>query len=159
MPHEDKLIAELRSPMLQEALAYWRSKCGDRAMPARADIDPLDIPRLLPNIILFDVLPPDRRLKVRLVGTFVVDMFGGDYTGQYLDEIDFGEVRDKVLRDYSNALALARPLISDHTFRKLGGVLFDIERLIVPLSEDGKRVTMLVAFLDFRERDDQPAWS
>ena len=121
-------------------------------MPARADLDPLDIPRLLPNIILLDVLPPENRLQVRLAGTLVVEMFGADYTGQFLDEIEFGEVRSMVLEAYNAAAAAARPLFSDHRFRKLGGHLFDIERVILPLSTDGEQVQMLLALLDFTPR-------
>lgn len=121
-------------------------------MPGRSDLDPIDIPTLLPHVILLDVIPPNDRLKVRLVGTQVVQMFGADYTGLFLDEINFGEVREKVLRDYNGAVGVARPIFSDHTFRKLGGFLFDIERVILPLSEDGRSVTMLLAVLDFSKR-------
>jgi len=153
MAHTGKPIAEVRSPMLLRAYEYWQSMRGDRVLPARSDLDPLDIPDLLPNVILLDYLPKDHRLKVRLVGTLVVDMYGSDYTGMYLDEIDFGEVRDKVLDDYMSAVTAARPLFSDHVFRQLGGALFDIERLIVPLSEDGTQVTMLLAILDFTRRE------
>jgi hypothetical protein len=36
---------------------YWLKKCGDRLMPARADIDPVEMPRrLLPGICLVDVV-------------------------------------------------------------------------------------------------------
>lgn len=149
-----KPIEEVRSAMLSRAYAYWNAKRGDSPMPARADLDPVDIPRLLPNIILMDVTQPDDRLKVRLVGTLVVTMFGSDYTGLFLDEIDFGQVREKILTEYNGAVTAARPLFSDHPFRKLGGYMFDIERVILPLSEDGRRVTMLLAVLDFTQRND-----
>ena len=32
---------------------YWRTKCGERRMPARSDIDPVEMPRqLLPESAL-----------------------------------------------------------------------------------------------------------
>ncbi|MDF1791124.1 MAG: PAS domain-containing protein [Thalassobaculaceae bacterium] len=147
-----KAIADVRSPLLLQAFHYWDDIRGEAAMPGRSDLDPIDIPTLLPHVILLDVIPPNDRLKVRLVGTQVVQMFGADYTGLFLDEINFGEVREKVLRDYNGAVGVARPIFSDHTFRKLGGFLFDIERVILPLSEDGRSVTMLLAVLDFSKR-------
>lgn len=151
-----KPVADAQSPLLHEVHAYWRAKCGDRAMPARADLDPIDIPELLPNLILIDVIPPSGRLRVRLVGTWIVNQFGRDYTGRYLDEIDFGEAQDEIVREYSAAAAAAYPVCSDHRYRNLGGQIYDIERLILPLSEDGERVSMLLIVLDFTERSASP---
>ena len=51
---------------LSALLDYWRSKCRARAMPARADIDPAEIPRLLPYLMLLDM--PKGRLRYRLAG-------------------------------------------------------------------------------------------
>ena len=120
-------------------------------MPARADLDPRDIPRLLPGIILVDVMPPDDRLRVRLAGTQVVEIYGSDYTGRYLDEIYFGEQRDKVLADYSYPVTHRQPICSDHKFHTVSDIAYDIERLIMPLSEDGERVNMLFSYLSFRQ--------
>jgi hypothetical protein len=49
------------SPLQQRALAYWESKRRGRAMPSRKDIEPTEIPDLLANVVLVDVLqdPPD----------------------------------------------------------------------------------------------------
>lgn len=61
---------------LRELLEYWRSKRGSRLMPARADIDPIEIPTLLPIIGLVDVLDGGARFRFRLLGTEVVDAAG-----------------------------------------------------------------------------------
>ena len=124
-------------------------------MASRADFDPVEMPTLLPFIILLDVESPGGRLKVRLAGTKVVEMFGRDYTGEYLDEIDFGDVREKVLRDYGLAVSERRPVFSDHEFRKPNDYRHAIERAILPLSNDDTTVNMLIAVLDF-ERLPEP---
>jgi hypothetical protein len=122
-------------------------------MPSRSDIDPVDIPRLLSNTILIDIVPPRKRLRVRLVGTEVVRRFRGDYTGEWLDEIDFGKQTHKILNDYSYAAIFPKPLFSDHKFRNLIDWLTDIERVILPLSDDGNSPNMLFAVLDFEISD------
>ena len=43
-----------RDPSLQTLLAYWYRKRGDRLMPSRADIDPSEFPKLLPNVMLYN---------------------------------------------------------------------------------------------------------
>jgi hypothetical protein len=49
--------SELSAPRLRQAFAYWRGKLAGRAMPARRDIDPVDVPTLLSYVMLADVLP------------------------------------------------------------------------------------------------------
>ena len=151
-----KPVETARSTLIREIHRYWADKCDGRAMPARTDLDPLDIPKLLPNIILIDVVPPDDRLKVRLIGTWIVHMFDRDYTGEFLDELDFGEAGQEIVQEYSEAVHAAEPICSDHRSRTLAGKFYDIERVILPLSNDGVRVTMLLIALDFTERPAPP---
>src|ERR1043166_5771842 len=68
---------------------YWRAKRGARAMPRRADIDPTEMdPRLLPNLMLTEVVDGGRRFRFRLVGTGVVSGIVSDLTGRYVDEVN-----------------------------------------------------------------------
>src|SRR5947207_13056937 len=53
---------------LQRLYAYWRHKAADRSLPSRADLDPVEIPKLLPHIMLIDVLPSGG-YHYRLIGT------------------------------------------------------------------------------------------
>lgn len=139
----------IESPRLQALYAYWNERRAGRPMPSRADFDPIDIPRLLPNLILMDVEPNTRRLKVRVAGTTVVEMYGSDYTGRYLDEIDFGDRRAAVLYDYNTCLQTKQAYVSEHSFWTDRDVTYRIERVILPLSDDGEAVSHLVAGLEF----------
>lgn len=69
---------------------YWLERAAGTAMPARRDIRPADIPRLLPNISLIDVEPPPRRFRFRLAGTRIRDIYDREVTGLYLDDLDWG---------------------------------------------------------------------
>ena len=71
---------------LQEAFEYWRGKAAGRPMPCRADIDPTEIPRLLPHVMLVDVLDGGR-YRYRLIGTENASAHGFEATGRYLDEV------------------------------------------------------------------------
>lgn len=144
-------LSALTDKNLRAAYGYWDAKRAGRSMPSRSDIDPQEIPRLLPSIILIDVLPPDDRLRVRLAGTMVVETYGEDYTGRYLDQIYFGEQRDNVLRDYRAAVASRLPHYGQHRFHNVNDITYEIERIILPLSNDDSSVNMLMAVLSFRE--------
>ena len=50
-------IEEPLGAMLLALHEYWTRKRGDRRMPTRADLDPLDMIPLLPNLFLVNVRP------------------------------------------------------------------------------------------------------
>ena len=84
---------------------YWAEKCGDRAMPARADIDPIEMPKhLLRGICIVDVVADERRYVYRLVGTGDVEVRGNDPTGKSVLEGFFGPSADDVLGCYDKVV-------------------------------------------------------
>ena len=71
----------IKDKRLLALYSYWESKRGDRSMPARADIDPAEIPSLLSIILLMDTSTAGE-YRYRLVGTEIVRWLGRDTTGQ-----------------------------------------------------------------------------
>ncbi|HWK44161.1 MAG TPA: PAS domain-containing protein [Stellaceae bacterium] len=59
--------------MIDEAYGYWQSLNAVRSPPARRDIDPTAIPRLLGSIMLTDVLPSPPHFRYRLIGQHIAD--------------------------------------------------------------------------------------
>jgi hypothetical protein len=142
----------LEAPMLRSALAVWQAARGDKAMPSRADIDVLKIPRqVLSHILFIDIEPgPPERFRWRLIGTHVTDMLGRDSTGRYFDELYPPEAAAVLLTGPRWAMAHKRPV------RTLGNAAFAdkqhirSENLDMPLSEDGDRVSMIFIATVFR---------
>jgi hypothetical protein len=75
-------IAEPADPIVAAIFGYWEGKRGGRRMPSRADIDPAELRRLLPNVMLYEVVAPGRLYTIRLVGGAIVDFYGVNSTGQ-----------------------------------------------------------------------------
>ncbi|WP_430435732.1 PAS domain-containing protein [Oceanibaculum nanhaiense] len=146
----------LLAPALQPLLAYWKSRCDAERLPARADIDPLDIPRLLPFLYLVDVehqtggtMP--YRFRYRLVGTGIVERNGGDPTGHYLDDFENRPFHETIVADYARCAAERRPVAASRRFMDSSGRHWPYQRLVLPLSENGLDVNMLLggnAFAD-----------
>ena len=68
---------------------YWMAKKGDRLMPTRADMEPSEMKDLLPHVILTRLEYEPFRVLYKLVGRRAVENAGMDYSGRYLDELDF----------------------------------------------------------------------
>lgn len=136
---------------LLEALDYWRLRAAGKPMPSRADIDPCDIPKLLPDIMLVDVLPSGR-YRYRLIGTSNAQEQGVNATGRHLDEVLPGpEYKAHVLALYDECVRTRRPLYSECRF--LAPPRRNPERhtkvLFLPLSEDGEAVNMVLVMQVF----------
>ncbi len=48
---------------------YWLIIKGERVMPKRTDFDPMQIPKVLPYILMEDVLHDPLKFKIRLIGS------------------------------------------------------------------------------------------
>jgi hypothetical protein len=126
---------------------YWLAKCGNRSMPARADIDPVEVPRqLLPGICIVDVVTDERRYVYRLVGTGDVEVRGNDPTGKSVLEGYFGPSAEDALSCYDRVVATCAPLLDPTPFTAPSGKWINEETLFLPLSDDDKRVNKILVF-------------
>jgi hypothetical protein len=86
-------------------------------MPARTDIDPIEIPaHLLPGLSIVDVVPDDRRHVYRLVGRVDVEVRGKDPTGQPVIDGHFGHPAEDALSCYDKVVATREPLLDSTPF-------------------------------------------
>jgi hypothetical protein len=130
---------------IDEAFGYWRAKAACRAMPSRADIDPIDIARLLPDVMLVE-REPGGRYRYRLIGTENARAQGINATGRYLDEVLPGpEYRAHVLALYDECVRERRALYSECLFFPPGRSQPErhTKVLFMPLSPDGVIVNMI----------------
>ncbi|WP_193367859.1 PAS domain-containing protein [Pelagibius marinus] len=77
----------LRQDYAGDLFTYWCEARGPAVMPPLSAIDPVRLPRAcLPYISVLDVERSPFRLRARLTGSALVDQFGLNQTGHYLDE-------------------------------------------------------------------------
>lgn len=68
----EDVTRNVRGRVLDLGFDYWEAKIVDGRLPPSRDIEPLDIPCLLPQIILFYVVRDPWNFRFRLIGTNVV---------------------------------------------------------------------------------------
>src|SRR5262245_6013493 len=81
-PIEVRMLGWPEDEDIQQLHALWLAKRGTRAMPARSELDPVEFRRLLPHIMLVDVLPPPDFYRVRLSGEAINEFYGGSIAGR-----------------------------------------------------------------------------
>jgi hypothetical protein len=132
---------------LMEGYEYWRRKAGDRRMPRRADIDPAEIPKLLPHVRLIDVIGPGR-YRYRLVGTEIQMFHGTNPTGRYVHEVLAGAIGARIIAVYDECVRDRRAIYFEYEFLALdgSGLHRRSKVLFAPLSEDDTAVNQVLVF-------------
>lgn len=131
---------------------YWLQRRGDRIAMLRADLDPVEIPRLLPQLILSEVADGGRSIRYRLVGTDIVTAHGSDYTGKTIEELTTGSTVAFTKTIYGIVVTQGVPVYSEGNFRWAGKEHRWTKRLHLPLTRDGVTIDMVLAGQVFEER-------
>jgi len=140
----------LKSERLGLLYDYWlRIRPAPDRLPGRAHLDPLDIPAILPWVILFDMGERPADTRYRLIGTSIVDRVGRDFTGRLLSEGYWGHDTDKVLEDYWAVAQAGLPALWRRRMVDREGLPQVYDYLLLPLAADGKRVDILLAGVAF----------
>ncbi len=147
-------IGQVGSPKIHQLHAYWQEKRDGRAMPRRRDIDPADLKALLPDLMVGDYEPSPFRVRFRLVGTRLTEIHGLDFTGLYLDQLDFGD-DDPVDWSNMNRLIFERkaPLYGKSSTPCSDGRDISFEFATFPLSDDGVTANRWVGVEDYENLD------
>jgi hypothetical protein len=141
---EARFIDAPRDAVLRALYDYWNKVRGTRKMPSRADIDPVEIPKLLPYILLWNATPGGG-YTIRLVGEEVQRFFGRNATGEAAGS-DMTPRSAELMIGILDAVATERvPKFregkahwhQDKAYR-------DYEACFLPLSADGETVDIIL---------------
>jgi hypothetical protein len=127
----------LACPAPRKFRDHWLGLSNGGPMPRREALDPIDIPALLPHIVLVDVFRDPLRLKYRLIGTFVTTLAERDATNRFIDRDLYGEALEAMMWPYQQVLEQGRPAAT------LSPVLFaerdwhNVENVFLPFGADG----------------------
>lgn len=137
-----RTVETVTDPRILRVHDYWRAARGGKPMPARADIDPLDLVYCLGWICLVDVIDEGagHRFRFRLDGSRLTQLTGMDLTGRYADEVGEAQYRDFVVAIYDRVVATKAPVFIANLahWRDRG---YRVEQVALPLSNDGVTVT------------------
>lgn len=123
---------------------YWRCKRGRRSMPSRDDIDPADIPALLPYISIVHRI--DGQYRFRLFGSEMAEQFGRDLTG-YVVGSGASNAPQAIAALHAvgeQVYTGARPLFATGRHLTRSGVTQHVSTLLLPLSNDDVAVDKII---------------
>lgn len=145
------------TPLLRQAHDYWDGKRRGRIMPARVEIDPLEMIALLPHLILMDVLRDTKPgwpldFRYRLLGTHVDGMMNGRYTGKCLSEMPHQQPGSRLWTSLAAVTAERTPHINRVPYVGPHKDFLSVVDMVMPMGADGETVDMLFCIVDFIPR-------
>lgn len=117
---------------------------GDRLLPARSDIDAIRIPHVLSVVFICDYERDTARLRYRLVGEDVGEMYRVPLRGRYQDEFTAPDEREGHLariREFMEFPAVNYSVGEVYAFNQRQGAG---ERLLLPLASDGQTADAVI---------------
>lgn len=121
----------------------WEHKCAGRAMPPRRDFEIDDLRSWLGRLLLLEVVDGGRDFRYRVYGSSLTAYLGAERNGQTVGTLP-PEIRDSVMAEYRFVVTTRRPhLVTSN--RLVGATERRLTKLILPLSEEGRTVNMLLA--------------
>lgn len=141
-------VCDIASERLREVYRYWQSKAAGGRLPARAAINPLDVPKLLPFLFLVDVERDPQRFRFRLVGTQICAWAGRDLTGFYTDEQRYGDHGAETTQEYGEVARRRQAMYREQKARRPERDFMFYQKLVLPMSSDGDHVDMLLCATD-----------
>ncbi len=144
-------------PRIARMIAYWREIApGPGLIPGKQHFDPIRVPDLLPNLWLLDVVREDGRLRYRfrLVGDALIDSGAPfrkglfvDELGDRIDQVAAQAIHDGVVRSLQPGWRRGLPIVKHLKFIAL------LERVLLPLAEDGRTVDHILGMTVFYQMD------
>jgi len=144
--------SSVRGNVVRLGQAYWEAKCQPGRLPSRADIDPSEIPQLLPHVLLLDVQREPLDFRFRLIGGGVVAHLSRDWTGSWMSQVPEMRPPNRILGQCRGVVHTGSPSRSRSNYRGPHSNIVAEEDVILPLANDGEAVDMLLGFVEYLGR-------
>ena len=129
--------------VIEAGHAYWERLRGARAMPARADIDPVEIRHFLPYVMLVDVLRDPLDFRCRLVGGEIERIARSSPHGRCFSQSSSFRCGSDAWSDYERTVLSGRPVAATLLYRSPDPTVRALRYCLMPLSADGITVNMI----------------
>lgn len=133
--------------------ACWRSAKGQSEMPRRADINPIRLGSALPFVLLIDVIPGDPvDFEYRLVGEHIIQHAGQNFKGKRCSELPRTSPTTRpIFSSFQTCCETRAAVRDDQRLLNLNGTVRRLQWQVLPLSDDGKAVTGLLAAAAYQD--------
>ncbi len=122
---------------------HWSSLGQSKRLPARSEIDPLQIKDALPNTFILERIDPDH-LVFRLAGTALCENYGREFRDQNFLQLWEGNQRRSIRMLIDQMITLRRGGHIHYSAYTLDKAQFKCEILLLPLLDQYQQPTRII---------------
>ena len=141
----DEILQRIVSSNVRTALQFWEQSRGGKEIPARSDINLIEIPSLLLGLTLVDVIDGGKDYRLRYVGRNIINNQILK-VGQLQSEMPAQQGQEIIKGRYSRVVEQRRPVFQRYVYTSIQGDKRLIEAISCPLSDDGETINKLFCF-------------
>ena len=141
----NELLQKITSPNVRTALQFWEQSRGCKEVPARSDINLIEIPSLLLGLTLVDVIEGGKDYRLRYVGRNIINNQVLK-VGQLQSDMPPQQGQAMIKRRYTCVVEERRPVFQRYVYTSIQGDKRLIEAISCPLSDDGETINKLFCF-------------
>lgn len=150
----DRHERALADPIIRKVYEYWARKSADGRLPARRDIDPVDLYDCLSCLMILEAVDGGRDFRIRLAGSQIEEAHDRSLKGLLVGDLGSGEQLSQVLQRFRGVMASKTPNFHSDSLSMIGRAFIEFDRVALPLAEDGETVTHLLCC--YRQRPREP---
>ena len=140
-------VGQVASPRVHYLYRYWFRLTDRGGLMPRQVFDPVDLGKLLSNVLFIEVVSNPCDLKIRVAGQEIEERYGRSLRGMSIFET-FPLVRRKdTSHQWSEILADRQPKYRRGPMVFPNDRVFEAERIMLPLSADREGAAQDVAFI------------
>lgn len=140
-----------RDEVLDMAYRYWHSKRREGLLPARNDIDILEVSRIIKHTHLVDVSDENSDLwRFRLTGSVVPQTWPWGVGRDKISDCPWQPYREMLVEDYGTVKFTGAPMYHEIAAR-VDWVALTYSRIVLPLADDGRKVDNLMSCVVLRD--------
>ncbi len=137
--------------VLEVAYRYWESKRHGGLLPARREIDVLEIRKLIKHTHLIDVQDSDaKEWRFRVVGSILPPTWEWGSGQDKLSDCPWPPYLEMLLQDYGTVKSTGVPMYHEIAIR-VDWVEYRYSRVVLPFAPDGREVDTLMSCVFHRD--------
>ena len=139
----------LTKSICQQGRDHWELLRGEREAPFKSDFDPIVIPKLLPHVLLVEVIEGGRDFRYAVIGGHIRQYFFQNWTGQLVSSLPHVEPDGELLRNFRSVIKTKVPI--DQPIEYVGPMkeTRKNDEVILPLLGENEEVSHLLIFIEF----------
>lgn len=137
-------------PLVRQFHAFWQLRCRDGRLPAKRDMDPVDMRAFLPNLVLTAVLAEPLDFEYRIIGDAIAARLG-NIAGRRVRQAALINISSSAYDNYCAVARTRQPqFLEGYAASALRpDRLYLTSRVHCPLAADGETVDTIISCISF----------